>query len=73
MARAFDGTLVPDQLAVMTCGGTPLFDEESGCAYRCDTCFAVIGSIGQSDECKEMNKEQDEQERRAARSGRRPG
>lgn len=56
MARAFDGSMVPDSLPPMACGGTPLFDRESGCAYRCDVCFAVIGSIGQSAVCKEMNR-----------------
>jgi hypothetical protein len=56
MPRAFDGTVVPARLPQMSCGGTPEFDEPSGYAYRCDTCFAVIGSIGQSDRCKEENK-----------------
>ena len=56
MAIAFDGTRAPDRLPTQTCGGTPLFDHESGYAYRCDLCNAVIGSVGQSDRCKELNK-----------------
>lgn len=56
MARAIDGTVVADALPTMACGGTPLFDVDSGISYRCDTCFAVIGSIGQSSRCVEMNK-----------------
>ncbi len=55
MARAFDGSLVPAVLERMNCGGLPVFDRESGMSYRCDKCFAVIGSVGQSDRCKEMN------------------
>lgn len=57
MARAFDGTNVPDVLPKMKCGGTPHFDHDSGYAYRCDTCWAVIGSVAQSKECVEENKE----------------
>jgi hypothetical protein len=37
----------------LPCGGTAFFDYESGCSYRCSTCYAVIGSIGQSKECKD--------------------
>lgn len=54
--KAFDGTVVPEMLPTMSCGGTPLFDCESGYAYRCDVCFAVIGSVAQPDRCVEMNK-----------------
>lgn len=57
LAVAFDGTRVPYELAKMNCGGTPLFDHGSGYAYRCDMCNAVIGSVGQSDRCKELNTE----------------
>jgi len=56
MAVAFDGTVVPERLPIQTCGGTPYFDHDSGYAYRCDSCNAVIGSVGQSDQCKELNK-----------------
>lgn len=55
MPEAIDGSIVPAKLKKMNCGGTPIFDDESGYAYRCDHCFAVIGSIGQSDRCKEIN------------------
>lgn len=54
-ARAFDGTLVPAALDRMNCGGVPVFDRESGMSYRCDKCWAVIGSIGQPQSCKDMN------------------
>lgn len=53
--KSFDGAIVPYQLEKMPCGGTPLFDEGSGYAYRCDTCHAIIGSIGQPKSCKELN------------------
>jgi hypothetical protein len=42
----------------MKCGGTPLFDVDSGMSYRCDTCGSVIGSMAQPNECKEMNEEE---------------
>jgi hypothetical protein len=35
------------------CGATAFFDESSGIAYRCEYCMAVVGSIGQPQECKE--------------------
>ena len=57
MAIAFDGTRVPDTLERMNCGGIPVFDHESGFSYRCDSCGAVIGSIGQPKRCVELNKE----------------
>ena len=56
MAQSISGP-VPAKLPPMPCGGTPLFDSDSGCAYRCDKCFAVIGSMGQPERCKEMNKD----------------
>tara|TARA_R110000851_G_scaffold7493_1_gene29076 strand:+ start:1697 stop:1879 length:183 start_codon:yes stop_codon:yes gene_type:complete len=57
MPHAFDGTKVPDKLEVMNCGGVPLWDYPSACAYRCDQCSAIIGSIGQSARCKRINEE----------------
>lgn len=39
----------------MRCGGTAHFDADSGIAYRCDSCLAVIGSMGQPDRCKRLN------------------
>lgn len=35
----------------LPCGSRALFDESSGISYRCETCFAVVGSIGQPREC----------------------
>jgi len=55
MGRAVDGAIVPDSLPQMACGGTPLFDDGSGMSYRCDTCWAVIGSIAQSQRCIDIN------------------
>ena len=69
MAIAFDGTVVPLYLTVMSCGGQPVFDEDSGMSYRCDTCFAVIGSIGQSDNCKDLNKNDPRGDRAGPRRG----
>ena len=40
----------------MPCGGVPHPDYGAGYGYRCDLCNAVIGSVGQSDKCKEANK-----------------
>lgn len=37
----------------LPCGGTAYFDHDSGFSYRCSTCYAVIGSIGQPEECKD--------------------
>ena len=47
MPISFDGTQVPGSLPQMPCGGTPLFDVDSGYAYFCDTCFAILGSVSQ--------------------------
>jgi len=44
---------VPDTIEVL-CGSTAYFDEDSGISYRCETCFAVIGSIGMPRECAEL-------------------
>ena len=38
------------------CGSIAYFDHSSGIGHRCDTCGAVIGSIGQPRECKEEAK-----------------
>ena len=59
MAIAFDGSKVPGKLEQMPCGGIPIFDYDSGCAYRCDRCYAVIGSIGQPRECVEINNDEE--------------
>ena len=43
----------------LPCGGVAYFDFESGISYRCETCGAVVGSIGQPDECKEEARKYD--------------
>jgi hypothetical protein len=35
------------------CGATAAFDYDSGISYRCENCFAVVGSIGQPQQCKD--------------------
>lgn len=56
MPISFDGTtVVPEYLPRMACGGTPQWDDGSGYSYRCMDCGAVIGSIGQSKECADIN------------------
>ena len=37
----------------LPCGSKAFFDEDSGISYRCETCFAVVGSIGQPQSCKD--------------------
>jgi len=59
MPIAIDGSKAPYKLDRMACGGVPLFDVDSGCAYRCSNCFAVIGSIGQSPTCVDMNNDEE--------------
>lgn len=53
--RTAFGDYVEYRLEPMNCGGTPVFDTGSGCAYRCERCGAVIGSKGQPQRCKDMN------------------
>lgn len=36
----------------LPCGGTAYWDESSGINYRCE-CGSVVGSIGQSQHCKD--------------------
>ena len=41
----------------LPCGSKASFDYDSGISYRCETCFAVVGSIGQPQSCvNEANK-----------------
>ncbi len=40
----------------LPCGGTAIWDESSGISYRCEYCGAVVGSIGQSQSCKDEAK-----------------
>jgi hypothetical protein len=37
----------------LPCGSTAYFDHDSGISYRCESCFAVVGSVGQPRACKE--------------------
>ena len=37
----------------LPCGDEAEFDTGSGCSYRCWTCMATVGSIGQSQHCKD--------------------
>lgn len=37
----------------LACGATACFDHESGISYRCMDCFAVIGSVGMPQRCKD--------------------
>lgn len=63
MPISFDGTArVPETLPRLPCGGLPRWDYASGYAYRCEDCGAIIGSIGQSDECNIINKLHDDLE-----------
>ena len=43
----------------LPCGGVAYFDPDSGISYRCETCFAVVGSMGQPRSCKEEAKKYD--------------
>ena len=43
----------------LPCGGTAYFDVDSGISYRCEVCMAVVGSIGQPQECKDAAKKYD--------------
>jgi len=38
----------------LLCGNLAYFDEDSGIAYRCETCGAVVGSVGMPRLCKEL-------------------
>jgi hypothetical protein len=40
----------------LPCGGVARFDFDSGISYRCERCYAVVGSIGQPRECREEAK-----------------
>jgi hypothetical protein len=38
----------------LECGSVASFDHDSGISYRCNTCFAVVGSTGMPARCKEL-------------------
>ena len=48
-----EGQPVPKPIE-LPCGNIGIFDKSSGIGYRCNGCFAVIGSIGMPRECYEM-------------------
>ena len=50
----------PIQLA---CGAEAEFDEGSGCAHRCTTCGAVVGSVGMPRECAELERIAEEKQK----------
>jgi hypothetical protein len=39
---------------ILLCGSMASFDHSSGISYRCNTCFAVVHSIGMPKQCKEL-------------------
>jgi hypothetical protein len=51
-----DDTVIPCDI-YLPCGATATYDVDSGISYRCLTCFAVVGSIGQPDHCQEAANE----------------
>jgi hypothetical protein len=48
--HAFDGSPTP-LYQFLPCGNRATFDHGSGMSYRCDQCWAVVGSIGQPQAC----------------------
>ena len=55
MTRTRDGIDLINPIH-LPCGSRAYFDVESGISYRCETCFAVVGSIGQPEYCKSESK-----------------
>lgn len=47
----------------LPCGGKAYFDDGSGISYRCEWCGAVVGSVGQSKNCKDDAKFWDQWEK----------
>jgi hypothetical protein len=37
----------------LPCNASALWDHDSDMGYRCTSCFAMVGSIGQPTQCKE--------------------
>ena len=54
--QAIDGSYVPRAVRA-PCGFPAYFDNASGCAYICSSCFAVLGSIGMPKECSDLYEE----------------
>ncbi len=38
----------------LLCGSLASFDHNSGISYRCNNCFATVGSVGMPKQCKEI-------------------
>lgn len=38
----------------LRCGGVAEFDQESSIGYRCTSCFAILGSMGQPERCRRL-------------------
>ena len=49
-----DGQIMHLPPVETACGTTASFDDGSGYGYRCDSCGAVIGSIGMPRRCKDL-------------------
>jgi hypothetical protein len=45
---------IEESIIYAPCGNLAYFDVESGIGYRCQTCFAILGSMGMPRECKEL-------------------
>lgn len=41
----------------LPCGGHAVWDDESDMGYRCMHCYAMLGSIGQSQHCQDAANE----------------
>jgi hypothetical protein len=48
-----DVLLVERQPINLPCGATAHFAREAGYGHRCNTCFAVVGSVGMPRDCAE--------------------
>lgn len=49
----------PRDLMALPCGGIAAFDEDSGISYRCMHCYAVVGSVGMPQHCRDEIKKWD--------------
>lgn len=47
----------------LPCGGVAHYEVDSSChSYRCDACFAVVGSIGMPAACAELLRQTKQEE-----------
>jgi hypothetical protein len=37
----------------LPCGAVAIFDRETECSWRCQDCFAVVGSVGMPERCRQ--------------------